>query len=43
MNIFILIAFLSDIELDSEIEFLFDNKFDYELVSSLSIKRSHVK
>ena len=43
MDIFILIAFLLDIELDFEIEFLFDNEFDYELLSSLPIKRSHVK
>ena len=45
---FIVIAFLLDIELDFEIEFLFekeflDNEFDYELLSSLPIKKSHVK
>ena len=43
MDVFIVIAFLLDIELDFEIEFLFDNEFDYELLSSLPIKRSHVK
>ena len=40
MDIFILLAFLLDIELDFEIEFLFDNEFDHELLSSLPIKRS---
>ena len=43
MDIFILIAFLLDIELDFEIEFLFDNEFDYKLLSSLPRKRGHVK
>ena len=43
MDIFILIAFPSDIELDFKIELLFNNEFDYELLSSLLWKRSHVK
>ena len=43
MEIFILLAFLLDIVLDFEIEFRFDNEFDHELLSSLPIKRSHVK
>ena len=40
MDIFTLVAFLFDIELDSEIEFLFDNGFDYELLSSLPKKEA---
>ena len=43
MDIFILIAFLLDIEFDFEIKFLFDNEFDHELLSSLPRKRGHVK
>ena len=43
MDIFILLAFLLAIELDFEIEFLFDNEFVHELLSRLPIKRSHLK
>ena len=39
MDVFTPIAFLFDIDLNFEIEFLFDNEFDYESLVNLPIKK----
>ena len=40
MDVFTPIAFLFDIDLNFEIEFLFDNEFDYESLVNLPIKKT---